>query len=209
MGGVFNTVNLHLYHYAGNNPVKYTDPDGKETFTAETTREQYDDMATYDHEFFREDTWNSAQEFFRENPDGAYYRAPGEFRWQQFENKDDIDYIDPNSAMFDTFLFLGAGKVITKGIVVFGRKILIRQIPEFVGHGGMQSAIRGFTPSRIAKVLKNGIPTEGIGRYGPQIRYTLGENTVVIATSGRNAGKIITTFSKQVVRGIKGYWVEP
>jgi hypothetical protein len=29
MGGVFNTVNLHLYHYAGNNPVKYTDPDGR------------------------------------------------------------------------------------------------------------------------------------------------------------------------------------
>jgi RHS repeat-associated protein len=29
MGGVFNCVNLHVYHYAGNNPVKYTDPDGK------------------------------------------------------------------------------------------------------------------------------------------------------------------------------------
>jgi hypothetical protein len=29
MGGVFNIVNLHLYHYAGNNPVKYVDPDGK------------------------------------------------------------------------------------------------------------------------------------------------------------------------------------
>jgi hypothetical protein len=29
MGGVFNTVNLHLYHYAGNNPVKYTHPDGR------------------------------------------------------------------------------------------------------------------------------------------------------------------------------------
>ena len=29
MGGVYNTVNLHLYHYAGNNPVKYTDPDGR------------------------------------------------------------------------------------------------------------------------------------------------------------------------------------
>jgi RHS repeat-associated protein len=29
MGGVFNTVNLHTFHYAGNNPVKYTDPDGR------------------------------------------------------------------------------------------------------------------------------------------------------------------------------------
>ena len=28
-GGVFNYVNLHAYHYAGNNPVKYVDPDGK------------------------------------------------------------------------------------------------------------------------------------------------------------------------------------
>jgi RHS repeat-associated protein len=31
MGGVFNTVNLHVYHYAGNNPVKYVDPDGRES----------------------------------------------------------------------------------------------------------------------------------------------------------------------------------
>jgi len=30
-GGVFNYVNLHVYHYAGNNPVKYTDPDGRLT----------------------------------------------------------------------------------------------------------------------------------------------------------------------------------
>nr|WP_252722869.1 RHS repeat-associated core domain-containing protein [Treponema pedis] len=37
MGGVFNTVNLHVYHYAGNNPVKYTDPDGRDTETVKET----------------------------------------------------------------------------------------------------------------------------------------------------------------------------
>ena len=30
MGGVFNYVNLHVYHYSANNPVKYIDPDGRE-----------------------------------------------------------------------------------------------------------------------------------------------------------------------------------
>ena len=29
MGGIYNYVNMHVYHYGGNNPVVYIDPDGK------------------------------------------------------------------------------------------------------------------------------------------------------------------------------------
>jgi hypothetical protein len=31
MGGVFNSVNLNLYHYGGNNPIILVDPDGRES----------------------------------------------------------------------------------------------------------------------------------------------------------------------------------
>jgi len=39
-GGLFNQVNFHLYHYAGNNPVKYVDPDGETPITFETKNMQ-------------------------------------------------------------------------------------------------------------------------------------------------------------------------
>ena len=29
MGGIFNIVNMHTYHYAGNNPIKFVDPTGE------------------------------------------------------------------------------------------------------------------------------------------------------------------------------------
>jgi hypothetical protein len=48
MGGVFNVVNLHVYHYAGNNPVKYTDPDGRENETFETLKQYIKDVIKID-----------------------------------------------------------------------------------------------------------------------------------------------------------------
>ena len=29
-GGIYNTVNINVYHYGGNNPIRYSDPDGKD-----------------------------------------------------------------------------------------------------------------------------------------------------------------------------------
>jgi len=34
MGGVFNTVNLHVFAYGGNNPIRYVDPDGRAIWKA-------------------------------------------------------------------------------------------------------------------------------------------------------------------------------
>ena len=43
MGGTFNVVNLHLYHYAGNNPIKYEDPDGKASILQRTINDSETD----------------------------------------------------------------------------------------------------------------------------------------------------------------------
>ena len=51
MGGVFNAINLNVYHYAGNNPVKYTDPDGKISIPAAGDHETALNIATKNLKF--------------------------------------------------------------------------------------------------------------------------------------------------------------
>ena len=70
MGGVFNVVNLQLYHYAGNNPVKYTDPDGRELdseIVAQGFKYIYD-LATASEDK-RQSVANDLSAFLNENPE--------------------------------------------------------------------------------------------------------------------------------------------
>ena len=59
MGGVFNVVNLHLYHYAGNNPVKYIDPTGKFFII--------DDLIGAVIQSIRDNNWSNFGEKFKSN----------------------------------------------------------------------------------------------------------------------------------------------
>ena len=71
MGGVFNTVNVNLYHYVDNNPVKYTDPDGRitrydyayqlRTQGKKTQAESMEKKAASDNQGFN---YNLIKEFF-------------------------------------------------------------------------------------------------------------------------------------------------
>jgi hypothetical protein len=69
---------------------------------------------------------------------------------------------------------------------------------SFTEHGDEQAAKRGFTNENITKIIKDGKAVRATGRYGPQTRYTLGENTVIV----KDKGQIITTYSSNAPSGV-------
>jgi RHS repeat-associated protein len=59
MGGVFNYVNFHMYHYAGNNPVKYVDPDGRLFLLDDMIGAAIGNEFGWRDDGFWEGTWNN------------------------------------------------------------------------------------------------------------------------------------------------------
>jgi hypothetical protein len=85
-GGVFNYVNLHVYHYAGNNPINLTDPNGETTEIDEATGEVKNVIG--DH--------NNAIIAYPYSSDGTRLEGPGNyigesFLWDSFKEGDIIN----------------------------------------------------------------------------------------------------------------------
>jgi len=64
-------------------------------------------------------------------------------------------------------------------------------VKGYTKHGVDQANSRGFSSKAINRITSEGSATQATGRYGPQTRYTLGGNTVVLNSNGY----IVTVFS--------------
>ena len=71
-GGVFNIVNFQLYHYAANNPVKYTDPDGRSVGSALWLIYKHRDRIKLAAKIFNIDPVGIASVIFQEKYHGLF-----------------------------------------------------------------------------------------------------------------------------------------
>lgn len=110
----------------------------------------------------------------------------------------------------EIYLLLGGGRALFDGIVDGLAKITLetssnvvytykRRTLKFTKHGMEQAELRGFTKSDIMNIIKRGTRQLANGRHGPQYKFKLHHNTVVV---DKKSNKLITVFSDK--RNIPG-----
>ena len=176
MGGVFNVVNLHLYHYAGNNPVKYIDPDGRELYNSSINLDEYNDSSFLKQQY----TWKQVQGYFEQNPNGYLYRCDDEIFFKGIESKNDI--IDPNSANMLLVDIVLVGKILKSfGKIAFNvikqsvakkttetaaKSAIMIGGREYSKHALERMAERKLVPMIVEETIKHGTRKPGTRKPG-------------------------------------------
>ena len=122
-------------------------------------------------------------------------------------SKYDIPYKQPASGRIDyspinveDIVFLGKTvmtSIVKKASSKFATNIFNKRVTGYTRHGTEQAFKRGFSQPDVMNIVVKGKKIEKTGRYGSQIHYKLGENTVVT----NKQGKIITVFSSAKDKG--------
>jgi len=86
-------------------------------------------------------------------------------------------------------IFTGGQTKMTTTVIL--RSAAQKTLQGFTKHAIQRAIERGFTTDNVLKIIKEGTPTQAIGRFGSQTRYTLGKNTVVV----NSQGKVVTVYS--------------
>ncbi|MFZ5985738.1 MAG: RHS repeat domain-containing protein [Bacillota bacterium] len=110
MGGVFSLNNLNVYHYANNNPISYTDPDGRSN-QASVGRIVYD-YAMQKHRENLTNEWNRKvnnfmEKFQRNNREMLYHSTAGEI----YEANLVVSLIEANNGVYKGGFYLGNKKL--------------------------------------------------------------------------------------------------
>ena len=150
-----------MYHYAGNNPVKYTDPDGREDYDSTITQEQFNSIAfrisVPENENGKKKilTWDEIQEFFKQNPNGCISRNPDELMYVLYTDKSKVqEYNMLTNDLLDIYLI---GKGICKLVGNTVKKVLAKQAAKQTAKQAVKS-----TGRTIAKNLTEQLAMEQV-----------------------------------------------
>jgi len=172
MGGIFNYVNMHVYHYGGNNPVKLIDPDGRwgeyvhlyltRVWGIESgVRPEYAEIIAIAnnsvdsllsgthpasrHQSMHFNTRNNPATFPRESSSGT----PGDSRWQLYEEAFSI-----------AVRYINNGRI-EQGLEIFGRGL--HALQDMYAHTDM---FVGYQLGRWSHVSP-GFGNPAVPRVGP------------------------------------------